>query len=78
MPYPDPNPYRWQDHVVTPRRAAVSLMATVLIVLLVGAAAMLAGPSRAPVAHAVAAGDTPSPSQLARQPAPRRATGSLL
>jgi hypothetical protein len=78
MPYPDPNPYRWQDHVVTPRRAAGSLMATVLVVLVVGAAAILAGPPNAPAAHAVAAEYTLPHSQLAKQPArPRTTRGPL-
>jgi hypothetical protein len=76
MPYP--NPYRWQDHVVTPRRAAASLMATLLVVLVVGAAVMLAHPPRAPAAHAVATERTPPLSQLAKRPALPRVTGGLM
>jgi hypothetical protein len=62
-------PYRWQDHVVTPRRAAVSLMATVLVVLVVGVASTLAYSPREPAAHAVAAPHTPSLPQQAGRPA---------
>jgi hypothetical protein len=78
MLHHDPNPYRWQDHVITPRRAAANLMATVLIVLAVTAAAMLADPPHPATAHTVAANRMPSLSQHTKQPAPPRGTGSLL
>ena len=78
MPYHDPNPYRWQDHVVTPGRAAAGLVATVLVVLIVGAAAILAYSPPGPAAHAVAARRMPSLSQQARQPALPRATEGQL
>ena len=43
--------YRWQDHVITSRRATLNLLATmVLIVAAVGAAGFAEPP--APVAHA--------------------------
>jgi hypothetical protein len=42
--------YRWQDHVITPRRATLNLLATVLIVAAV-AAAGFAGHDPAPAAH---------------------------
>jgi hypothetical protein len=78
MSHPDLDPYRrpyrWQDHVVTPRRAAASLMATLFVVLVVGAAAALAYSPRGPAAHAVAAARMPSLSQQARQPAPPHGT----
>ena len=74
MSHPDLDPYRrsyrWQDHVVTPRRAAASLLATVLVILVVGAAAMLAYSPRGPAAHAVAAERMPSLPQQATQPDP--------
>jgi len=65
---PHRRPYRWQDHVVTPRRAAVSLMATVLVILVVGVAATLAYSPRGPAAHAVAAVPMSSLPQQAAQP----------
>ncbi len=42
--------YRWQDHVIAPQRAALNLLATVLIVAVVGAAGIAAGHNPAPVA----------------------------
>jgi hypothetical protein len=82
----DPNPYRWpyrwQDHVITPGRAAANLMAT-LVVLAVGAGLTLActgasDPPRPPAAHAVATERTPSLSQLAKRPALPRTAPDLL
>ena len=78
----DPTPYRWQDHVITPGRAAANLMAT-LAVLVVGAALTLActgssDPPRPPAAHVAVSERTPSLSQLAKRPAlPRRAPDLL-
>lgn len=46
--------YRWQDHVITPRRATLNLLATVLILAVVGAAGF-AGHDPTPVAHAPSA-----------------------
>lgn len=42
--------YRWQDHVITPRRATLNLVATVLIIAVVGAAGFT-GHDPAPAAH---------------------------
>ncbi len=73
MSHPDLDPYRrpyrWQDHVITPRHATASLMVTVLVVLVVGAAATLAYSPRGPAAHPVAAARMPSLPQQATQPA---------
>ena len=43
-------PYRWQDHVITSQRAVLNLLATVLIVAVVGAAGFAAGHDPTPVA----------------------------
>lgn len=45
--------YRWQDHVIAPQRAALNLLATVLIVAVVGAAGFAAGHDPVPVAAQV-------------------------
>ena len=44
--------YRWQDHVMAPQRTALNLLATVLIVAVVGTASVVAGHhDPAPVTH---------------------------
>jgi hypothetical protein len=65
----DRDRYRWQDHVITPQRATADLMATALIVLLVGAATMFvcSTTTAAPDAHA-ATERTPPLAQLAKRP----------
>ena len=65
-------PYDWRDHVVTPQLAATSLMATALIVLVIGAVVMFAiiHPTAAqppPAAH-VSTEQTPPLAQLAKRP----------
>ncbi|MBN9087981.1 MAG: hypothetical protein J0J01_13810 [Reyranella sp.] len=69
-------PYRWQDHVVTPQRAASNLMATALIVLVLGAAVLFAvvgaadpPPPPPPAGVHVATERTPPRLQLAKLPA---------
>jgi hypothetical protein len=42
--------YRWQDHVITPKRAALNLLATTLIVAVLGIAGLGAGHDPTPVA----------------------------
>jgi len=76
----DPNRYRWQDHVITPRRAAANLLATALVVFVVGAAVAFthAGPSRLPTAHVAVSECTPPLSQLAKRPAKLHTTRDLL
>ena len=60
--------YRWQDHVITPRRAALNFLATALIVAVVGAAGF-AGHDPAPVAHAqVATEQASSLAQMVKRP----------
>jgi hypothetical protein len=47
----DLTPYRWQDYVITPQRSAANLLATVLVMILVGGAVVLGAPddpARAP------------------------------
>jgi hypothetical protein len=62
--------YRWQDHVITPRRAAHNLVATALIVAAVGAAGF-AGHDPAPVAHApIATEQASSLAQIVKRPVP--------
>jgi hypothetical protein len=81
MPYHAPTPsgsYRWQDHVITPRRAAANLLATLAIAVAVSAAVLLAGPPHPATAHAVAAEYTPPLSQLAKPPPLPRTTGAIL
>jgi hypothetical protein len=78
MPYSDPDPYRWQDHVVTPRRAAAGLLATALVILFVGAAAILAGPSPDQAAPAAVTERAPPSPQQAKGPVRPRVNGHLL
>ena len=60
--------YRWQDHVITPRRATLNLLATVLILAVVGAAGF-AGRAPAPIAHArITTEQTPSLAQSVKRP----------
>jgi len=40
----DLNPYRWQDHVITPQLSAANLVASALIAIVVGSAVVFAGP----------------------------------
>jgi hypothetical protein len=75
--------YSWQDHVISPQRAAANLMATALVVLAVGASVMFAAvgaipPPRPPTAHAAVTERTPPLSQLAKRPARPHATRDLL
>jgi hypothetical protein len=63
-------PYRWQDHVITPKRAASSLKATALIVAAIAVAAVsFDGHEPAPPAHAAMTTEhTPSLAHLAKRP----------
>ena len=71
--------YRWQDHVIAPQRAALNLLATVLIVAVVGAAGFAAGHDPAPVvAHApiqapIATEQASSLAQIVKRPASQHA-----
>jgi hypothetical protein len=72
-------PYRWQDHVITPKRAASSLKATALIVAVIVIAADLFGAHAAePPTHAARATEqTPPLAHLAKpvvSPNPRSAS----
>jgi hypothetical protein len=71
----DPAPYRWQDHVISPRRAAANLMATAAVVLVFGGAlafAYVRGPTADPpdpqVAHAAGSESTPPLCRLVKRP----------
>jgi hypothetical protein len=72
----DPAPYRWQDHVITPRRAAANLMATAALLLAFGSALAFASvhgtadPPDRPVAHAATSEGTPPLCQLVKRPRP--------
>jgi hypothetical protein len=84
MLYDDPPPYRWQDHVITPCRAAGSLLATLVVLaagaVLVAATAGAADRPRLPhslAQHAAVSERTPPLSQLARQPAVPHTTRDL-
>jgi hypothetical protein len=81
MPTTDSTPYRWQDHVITPGRAAANLVAS-LVVLTLGAGLMVAtagaSPSQPPSAHVAVSECTPSLAQLAKRPARPHTTQSLL
>ena len=60
--------YRWQDHVITPRRATLNLLATALIIAAVSAVGF-AGHTSPPVAHArMTTEQTPSLAQSAKRP----------
>jgi hypothetical protein len=63
-----PPPYRWQDRVIPPRRAARNLKATALIVaVLVIAAVLLDGHASSSPTHAVRATEqTPSLARLVK------------
>jgi hypothetical protein len=65
--------YRWQDHVITPQRAAANLMVTALVVLAVAAGVLFAGsgaaaPPRPPTPHVVDTRRTPPLPELAKRP----------
>jgi hypothetical protein len=71
----EPLSYRWQDHAIAPHHGSASLMATALIVLLVGAAVMFSvvdsTPSPETAAHSsahAATEQTPPLEQLAKRP----------
>jgi hypothetical protein len=71
----DQTPYRWQDHVISPQRAAANLAATALIVLAVAAVGWLGPPGPATTPHvAVASEWTPPLAQIAKRPATPRPT----
>jgi hypothetical protein len=60
--------YHWQDHVITPRRATLNLLATALIVVVVSAAGF-ARHAPAPAAHArITTEQTPSLAQSVKPP----------
>ena len=60
--------YRWQDHVITPRRVPLNLLATALIVVVVSSAGF-ARHAPAPVAHArITTEQTPSLAQSVKRP----------
>lgn len=72
----DRSPYRWQDRVVTPQRAESNLIATALIVLVLGAAVLFAvvgaadpRPPPPPAGVHVTTEQTPPLSQLVKRPA---------
>ena len=70
--------YRWQDHVITPRRAILNLLATAMIVAAVGAAGF-AGHAPAPVAHAgITTEQTPSLAQSVKRPVSPHPRSELL
>jgi hypothetical protein len=62
--------YHWQDHVITPRRATLNLLATALIVVAVSAAGFARhAPAPAPAAHArITTEQTPSLAQSVKPP----------
>ncbi|MBN9087566.1 MAG: hypothetical protein J0J01_11710 [Reyranella sp.] len=71
----EPAPYRWQDHVISPRRAAESLVATAAVALVFGGALAfacvsgpIADPPDPPVTHAAVSERTPSLCQLVKRP----------
>jgi hypothetical protein len=68
MLHHDRTPYRWQDHMVTPRRATLNLIATALIVALVGTAGLFGGRSPDTPTHvAIATERPPSLAQLVKR-----------
>ena len=72
----EPAPYRWQDHVVTPRRAAANLVVTAAVFLAFGSVLTFArvhgtaSPPDPPGAHAAISERTPPLCQLVKRPAP--------
>lgn len=65
------DPYRWQDHVVTPRSASLNLIATALIVAVVGTAGLIGGrtPDSVAAAHvALATERALPPTQNVKRP----------
>jgi hypothetical protein len=81
MPNVASSSYRWQDHVISPGRAAASLIATLVVVTL-GAGLMVATAGAEPAqpsrAHVAISECTPSLAQLAKRPARPHTTESLL
>ena len=75
----DPTPYRWQDHVITPRRATLNLLATASIIAVVGATGLSGGRGPGPTPHvALATEPTPSRAQHAKRPAPKHPVAEAL
>ena len=63
-------PYRWQDHVIPPRRAALNLLATALVVAVVAIAALAVGRGPDTPPHVAAATErTPPLPTLVKRPA---------
>jgi len=62
----DLTPYRWEDHVVTPRRAAANLVASVLIMVV----AVFAGPDRTDMPSGSVASPVAAPVPRATERAP--------
>jgi hypothetical protein len=62
--------YRWQDHVITPRRASLNLLATALIVAVLGVAGLAAGHHPTAIAHSpIATEQASSLPQIVKRPA---------
>jgi hypothetical protein len=70
--------YRWQDHVITPRRAALNLIATAMIVATVGVAGVIDARSPdAATSVAVATERTPTLAQSVKRMVPHRVSDWL-
>jgi hypothetical protein len=62
----DLNPYRWQDHVITPQLSAANLVASALIMIVIGGAAVFAGPD--PTGTALPSAGAPVARATEREP----------
>jgi hypothetical protein len=71
--------YHWQDHVITPRRATLNLLATVPIVAVLGLAGFATGHDPTPVAHPpITTEQASSPAEIVKRPAPLRPRSEAL
>jgi hypothetical protein len=74
MMSPHRDPYRWQDHAISPDRAVASLVSSALILVAIGGAVLLTGASPIasdPLLAARAASErTPPLAEMARRPTP--------
>jgi hypothetical protein len=76
MLHHDRTPYRWQDHVITPQRAIANLLASMLVLAVIGGALLAEhAPHPQSVIAAHATEWTPPLAQTAKRTAPHSLHG---